>query len=86
MEEVLKEKLLAAKSRAEFMDRYELYTGQKLERLSQIMEGEGGIVLEHFFELMKEERKGTPFGPHKLPDGREIYISPYIRESDKRSR
>lgn len=86
MDDDLKAKLLATKSVKEFASYYEQYTGEMFKQLGQIMEGEGGSVLEHFLTLMQEERKDTPFAPHKLPDGREIFISPYIRDSDKKSR
>ena len=86
MDDELKAKLLATKSVTEFTGCYEQHTGEAFKQLDQIMEGERGSVLEHFFALMQEERKGTAFAPIKLPDGREIFISPYIRRSDKESR
>lgn len=86
MNDELRAKLLTTKSVTEFAGYYEQYTGEAFKQLGQIMEGEGGSVLEHFLTLMQEERKGTGFAPIKLPDGREIFVSPYIRESDKKSR
>lgn len=77
--------LLATESLDEFTACYERHTGRKLENLGQIDVADGAMV-EHFTKLMRKANEGTGFAPIKLPDGREIFISPYIRKSDKKSR
>lgn len=77
--------LLATDTLDELMASYRENTGKPLENLGQL-EVIDAALIDHFAKLLRKSHEGTPFGPHKLPDGREIYISPYIRESDKRSR
>lgn len=71
--------LLETESLDEFTACYERHTGRKLENLGQIDVADGAMV-EHFTKLMRKANEGTGFAPIKLPDGREIFISPYIRK------
>lgn len=85
MENDITNKLLATETLDELMAGYQANIGKPLENLGQL-ETIDVALMDHFAKLLRKAHEGTPFGPHKLPDGREIYISPYIRESDKKSR
>lgn len=78
-------KLLASDTLDELMDCYKASTGEQLENIGQLEKIDGDLIA-HFTKLLKKAYKGTPFGVQRLPDGREIYISPGISAyQEKRS-
>ena len=85
MDGEIAKKLLATETLDELMACYRENMGEQLENLGQL-EAIDEALIDHFTKLLRKSYEGTPFAPIKLPDGREIYISPYIRDSDKKSR
>lgn len=82
MENELASRLLASDTLDELMDFYKTNTGEQLENIGQL-EKIDVTLITHFTNLLKKSHKGTPFGAQKLPDGREIYISPGISTYQK---